>query len=257
MKNEHIQKNPHQLVKNQHIFPKRSIERFCNSSAFVDLYMLKYRKKREAEPRDKFFCVKRKWDERAERGYSKDIEDNFQVVVDRVLQGDSSISDLTNEVLTRFYCLWNIRYHWSKFQVKDESLGVVPEFPLTVGDQDRLEKAHITYLTNKGTIPGRVLCGLRMQMNLDAAVEAMVGVEWGILFALEGEFLVPDNFSEAKIIPVTSNICFAAGYKSQTVERLSVGHINSLALASAEKYVFAKDLAKCPLLSSSSYSSNV
>ena len=59
--------------------------------------------------------------------------------------------------------------------------------------------------------------------------------------------LVPDNFSEAQIIPITSNICFAAGYKSQQVEQMSVSHINSLALANAEKYVFAKNLENCTL----------
>lgn len=86
-------------------------------------------------------------------------------------------------------------------------------------------------------------------MNLDVAVKDMHGIGWGVLTALEGEFLVPDNFSEARIIPVCPNICFAAGYESGQISMLSVSHINSLALASAETYLFAKDLEKCPILS--------
>lgn len=83
MKPEHTQKgNPHQLTLLQHIFPSKSIDRFCNGNGVVDMYMFNHGKRRTAKPSDKFFCARRKWDERAEKGYGKDVEDEFQQVVD-------------------------------------------------------------------------------------------------------------------------------------------------------------------------------
>lgn len=244
--------NPYQLVVKQHIFPKRSIERYCGKSGGVDILMLRNQKRLPARPENNVFCVQRLWDERAEKGYGKKIEDEFQAVVERVLQGDHPDSVSDAQILTNFYCLWNIRHYWSKIQIDDKNLGGKPELQLTPDDQESLEKAHIVCPTSSGDIPSRILRGSRMQLNKDAAVKEMSGIEWGVFSTSEGEFLVPDNFSEARIIPVNPGVCFAAGYKSRQIGVLSVSHINSLALASAEKYVFARDIAKCPLLTNNS-----
>jgi len=247
MKYEPVQKgNPHSLVINQHIFPKRSIERFCERVGSVDLLILTSKKRLQLKPENPIFCVHRSWDERAEKGYGKRIEDKFQSVLEEVLQGTSLNADYVSQVLTDFYCLWQIRHYWSKLSIEDKDIGVKPEFSLEVDEQESLEKAHISYLKGNGNIPSRLWRGLRMQQNLDDAIEKMSGIKWGMLTASEGEFLVPDNFSEITIVPVNPNLCFAAGYDSQTIGLSKVSYINSLAVSSADRYIFARDFTKCP-----------
>jgi hypothetical protein len=248
MNDQPVQKgNPHQLVVRQHIFPKRSIERYCDKSGTVAILRFPDLKQLRVKPKNPVFCVERLWDERAEKGYGKQIEDEYQAVVERVLQGTNTDPVYDAQILTEFYCLWHIRHHWSKFKIEDKDLGGTSERLLTTDDQERLEKAHIVYPTNSGKLPSRILRGLCMQSNLDAVVKKMAGIEWGILSTSEEEFLVPDNFSEIEIIPVSPKLCFAAGYKSQEIGKISVSHINSLAVASAKKYVFARDFDKCPI----------
>lgn len=231
---------------NQHIFPKCSIERFCERDGFVDVFILSNKKRFPAKSENPIFCVRRSWDERSETGYGKNIEDRFQEAIEKVLQGKSPNNDHISQSITEFYCLWQIRERWSKLSIENESLGVRPEFPLDINEMESLEKAHVVYVNNDGEIPARTLRGFRMQQSLDDAVGKMSGIKWGMLTALEGEFLVPDNFSRACIVPVSSNQCFVANHDSKSVNLETVDQINLLAISSASKYIFARDLNCCP-----------
>jgi hypothetical protein len=240
--------NPHQLVRQQHIFPNCSINRFCDETGVVDLKMFQPEKRRFAKSTDKIFCVERAWDERAEQGYGKNIEDNFQNIVERTLQNNCPIVPSEHLLLTQFYALWNVRYHWSRIPLDDEPIKGVKglELSLTLDDQERFEKAHILHPTNELTVPARQLRGLAIQRNIDAVVEAMFDVEWGILYASEGEFIVPDNFLLRNILPINPKVCFVARHESGVLDKKDVGLINSLAIQSAEKYIFARNLDTCP-----------
>lgn len=248
MKPEPTQKeNPHNLSLRQHIFASRSISRFCNEEGFVDLQMFQPKKRRFAGPADKIFCARRAWDERAEKGYGKHIEDKFQTVVDRFLQGNSPMFSEENLAITEFYGLWNVRHVWSKVPMEDTPIKGVKELSvsLTLDDQERLEKEQISYLTDELAIPSRQMRGISIQMNIDNVVEKMAGTKWGILHASEGEFIVPDNFLARRIIPINPSVCFVADHESGTLNRNDVGLINALAIKSAEKYFFARDLNNC------------
>ncbi len=146
MKSEPTQTgNPYELSLLQHIFPSRSISRFCKEDGLVDIYMFQQQKRRSARPNDKIFWARRKWDERAEKGYGKEIEDEFQNVVDRILQSKGLLSPSDKFVITRLYALWNCRYYWSKVPMNDIPIKGVKgtEFSLTLDSQERLEKNHI------------------------------------------------------------------------------------------------------------------
>ena len=84
--------------------------------------------------------------------------------------------------------------------------------------------------------------GMRIQMNIDAVVENMVDAKWGVLCASKGGFIVPDNFLKRKIVPVTPEVCFVAEHDSGVLGEQGVDCINSLAIDSADEYIFAKDL---------------
>lgn len=249
MKPEPTQKgNPHQLTRWQHLFPKRSIGRFCNERGVVDLKMSQLGKRRSAKPTDKIFCVERVWNEQAENGYGKYIEDEFQKVVDRVLRDNSPIFPSENMVITKFYSLWNVRHYWSKIHMDDEPLKGITglSFPLTADDQEQLEKAHISYPTNELTVPARQIHGMKMQANLLSVAKAMTDVQWGILSSSYGEFIVPDSFSKSTFVPVSPNTIFVGDHKSMQLTASDVSLINMDAVNNAERYFFARDLEKCP-----------
>ena len=74
----------------------------------------------------------------------------------------------------------------------------------------------------------------------------MNNVQWGIIRAFEGQFVVPDIFSNATILPVTPNICFSSQKNNDFIDINEVAQINRLAIESSYKYFFANDLSKCP-----------
>jgi hypothetical protein len=79
--------NPHSLPIRQHVFPAASIARFTNDDGVVDLYRLSTSQVRKATPDDDIFCAKRAWDARAEFGFMKQIEDEFQLLASKVING--------------------------------------------------------------------------------------------------------------------------------------------------------------------------
>ncbi len=76
------------------------------------------------KPSDKLFCARRAWDQRAESGYMKTIEDAFQVLVNRIILDPISITFSPKEkmLISRFYALWVLRYNHSRNPEKDEKL---------------------------------------------------------------------------------------------------------------------------------------
>ena len=107
---ERPQKNSGITIK-QHIWPQRSIARFADSDGVVRLYDKIRRKPRPATPIDDIFCAKRVWDLRAERGYMKSIEDQFQAIVDEIIAG--AITEIDDARITNyinyFFALWYFR----------------------------------------------------------------------------------------------------------------------------------------------------
>ena len=137
------------------------------------------RKRVLVKPSNKVFCVERMWNAQSEHGYGKYIEDEFQKVVDRILQQSFSATSSDNAAITKFYSLWNVRYHWANIPTEDETVKGVKSlaFPLVIDDEELLEKAHINCLTNDLKFSSRHVRAMQMQMNLLAVAKAMVDVK--------------------------------------------------------------------------------
>jgi len=60
------------------------IERFTDSTGRVNLFDRSRNKVRMAAPSDDIFCAQRVWDQRAEAGFIKSIEDDFQALADEI-----------------------------------------------------------------------------------------------------------------------------------------------------------------------------
>lgn len=62
----------------------------------------------------------------------------------------------------------------------------------------------------------------------------------------KGEFLVPDNFSNARIVPISPTICLFSQSENAVISEKEVAELNRLAIESSNEYFFARDLSKCP-----------
>ena len=111
MEYEKTQKgNLHQLTIKQHCFPMRSIERFACSGGLVDVQ--RGVKNFRLKPDHLLFCARRAWDQRVESGFMKGIEDVYQELAEKIVNGVVyKLSKSDQEKFTDMYALWNIRFH--------------------------------------------------------------------------------------------------------------------------------------------------
>jgi hypothetical protein len=83
----------YQLAKKQHILPCASIKRFAGLDGKVAVRRVDATKEERKAPTAKRFCTDRTWDQRAEIGFMRDIEEAFQPLADRVSGGLGSFSE--------------------------------------------------------------------------------------------------------------------------------------------------------------------
>jgi hypothetical protein len=241
--------NPHQLTVNQHCFPSSCIERFANADGKVQLVQLPANEKILAKPDAKIFCAKRAWDQHAEHVFMKEIEDKYKSLAKEIIQNNTLVLDVNRQkVITDMFALWNIRYHWKGQPIPDQkiegALGVAAEY--TKDQQELLEKNGITAIRPDLTIPGRNLTGISIQRNVYAVREQMSDAHWGILKSRSGQFLVPDQSSNSRTLPLTPYLCLFSQSENEEINDTEVAKINLLSIASAREYYFANDISLCP-----------
>lgn len=238
--------NPHQLTIKQHCFPKRSIERFANEDGLVHVHLIAHERTVFLKADDSNFCALRTWDQRAEDGFMKEIEDKFQDLADKIAEGNI-VRRLTREeedVVTDMYILWNCRWHWNKNPIADSKVQGVSDVSrrLSKDEQERLEKAGIGVIRPDLTISGRNLTGVKIQLSFFDEKEHMRGCHWAILNCRGATFVVPDNASDRAILPITPNICLVNGQGYQFASERKVLEINAWAMRTSGKYYFSKSL---------------
>jgi hypothetical protein len=242
--------NPHALTVRQHIFPNASIARFTKNDGCVSVWRFSVNQSLECKPQNHIFCAKRIWDQRAEDGYMKVIEDRFQSLADAIVQDSYSIIGFFEKsIINDFYALWNIRAHVKGHPVSDQAItnALKLAYNPTKDEQELLERNNITTIRPNLTIPGRHLAGINIQMNLNKVRKQLGNARWGILKAERGEFIVPDNFSNARILPISPTICLFADSKNAIIPYGEVTNINQLAIASSTEYFFARKFSECPV----------
>jgi hypothetical protein len=95
-------------------------------------------------------------------------------------------------------------------------------------------------------MPARFLTGFMIQMQLDEILSRVGPITWGIVKAIDGEFLCPDTYGELPVIPIGPKVCLFGGRIDTHLSRAGVGELNRFAQNSATKYYFARDFAMCP-----------
>lgn len=243
--------NPHQLTIRQQLLPNRTIARFCGRDGLVHVHFLKEEMVRRLKPDNPLFCTMRSWDQKAESGLGKSIEDRYQVIADRL--ADRSLTSLAadiHRVMTEMYLLWRFRCLRARNPLPDLPVnGVARERDLDLDAQERLEKGRVMFLKPDGTLPGRMAAGVMLQIAIDREwVNGAHGMRWGVFYGDGLEFLVPDAFIDQPILPVTPGVCLAAGALDAELTLEEVARVNREAVRAASKYWFAHDIGRCPVM---------
>lgn len=204
--------NTHGLPVKQHIWPLKSNSRFVDGTGTVCLFDKVRNKMRRAKPDDEVFCAKRVWDRRAEVGYMKDIEDAFQALADEIIAGIVTTIDAEPKAkVDAFFALWKLRADYKTADGDEVNFRGVTGRDCGMDQEEKFEKGGVAFLRKGGNMPARMVLGLRIQIEIDAYLyEALSGIQWGIIGAEEGHFIVPD-YPATAIIPLTPTLCLCSG----------------------------------------------
>ena len=248
MKFERPQKgNPHRLTVDQHVFPKRSLERYAGRDGRIAVRRSAGGKEIRLKSDDQIFCARRAWDHGSEVGFMKTCEDRFQVVAERICAGGDALSPEESHAVSVFYGLWRARFK-RRFggQADLELKGVLPGIDHTIDEQEQMERAGMTFMRGV-SIPGRFQTGLAISYELSKMARALRDVAWGVQRAERGELILPDTFGERAAIPVSPTICLYAGKEDGRLSVEDVRAFNRIALEAAIDYVAARDFSSCPI----------
>jgi len=240
--------NPHQLTRNQHIFPRASIERFRNPKTGLSALSLAKKKIiHNLDARNKLFCANHVWDQRAEGGFGASIEGDFQSLAERLIQGDIRWLNLNHRLVTRFYALWQGRARYAdnpeppvKFNAGRGNHG------MTKDTKEYLEARHTTYFEEGNSLPSRQATGLQIEFGIMAAMRTLGSLSWRVCRASPdaGEFLVPDTPANL-YVPLTPTLALLGGSDIDVVRPNVMKVINLNALAHSNRFVIAHDLSRC------------
>ncbi|MBV6448171.1 hypothetical protein [Nitrosomonas sp.] len=237
--------NPRKIIINQHVFPAASISRFSDQKGFVSVFLLRNNRVIKKSPKNKFFCAKRVWNQPAEQGYMKNIENSFQELVDRILLGHRDFTSKENSQISHFYALWCLRYEAKNSPLPDISNSAMQESRvLSKDEEENLENNGYVFARGK-KLPSRHLAAILIQVQIGRRCPPET--EWAVIYSRNIKFIVPDNFGEIGIVPLTPNLCLVANADSGEIADENAIRINKLALEKSGSYYFAKNLEKCGL----------
>ena len=247
MKYEKPQKgNPHRLTVNQHVFPARSIERFADGDGKVSVRLLKLNKLLKLSPCDQLFCAKRVWGQRAEIGYMKKIEDEFQSLADRIVDGLRSLTPREHALVSKFCVLWHLRAQRRTQPEPDHPLKGVTGANFTKDHEETLEKAHVLF-TRGNAVPGRMMLAIKLQMQIDALMSREFnGKQWGIMEARGGNFIIPD-IPNMRAVPVLPDLLLVCDHGNTVIFSPDIASINTQIIGFAVEYLIAGDFRNCHL----------
>ncbi len=241
-------RNPYHLTTRQHVFPRKSIARFADERGFVSLIDQARRINRRAKPGDKVFCADRAWDERAEKGYMKSAEDEFQKLADGILDdGVSSLTASDNQIVNMFYGIWHVR---SRQRVLPMQFIKMKEAEGSDFSQDlfeRLESQWTIAFRKDGSVPSRHINAIQIQVMAGQIAQVHLrDAKWGIVRSIAVEFCVPD-VPHMLVVPISPKVCLVQGAPSGYISDENAMAINRATAFTAREYYFARDMNKCAI----------
>jgi hypothetical protein len=240
--------NPNRLTLNQHVFPVKSIERFAKGGR-VQARLLGSRDKIiRPKPDNRIFCANRAWDQRAETGYMKRIEDKFQQTISTIIDRKVVIvSAEARSAIDRMYALWYWRARFRELESQETQLNGVTGPDLSLEQEENLESNGYMFARQHDAMPTRQLNGAVVEMRTGFYVEELEKsvARWGIIAAQSGELIVPDVPCHG-VIPLTPQLALVKDTPDGMITEQNLAQVNTAMRSLSESYYFARDLACCP-----------
>jgi hypothetical protein len=182
--------NPHCLPIRQHVFPHASIARFADKNGLVSLHRLATGQERLATPSDDIFCAMRAWDTRAEFGYMKQIEDQFQELASRIIKKSvAKIEGADKHKVDQFFSLWKMRAIFRAKEVGDVKFNGIPGERFTKDQEEMFEKTGILFVREGGVMSGHRVHGMQIQTGIMQETSALSNIRWGRSVRRRSKFL--------------------------------------------------------------------
>ena len=241
--------NPHGLPIRQHVFPRTSIVRFADNNGLVDLHRLATGQRRKAAPSDDMFCAMRAWDTRAESGYMKQIEDQFQELASRIIEKSATkIEGIEKHKVDQFFSLWKMRAIFRAKEVAEVQLNGITGERFTKDQEEVFEKMGVLFVREGGVMSAHRVHGMQIQTGIMQETSALSSIRWGIVRAQGGQFVVSD-LPTTTFIPLEPTLCLC-GTAENVIEhgiilKNNVIDINRHLIANGKEYYFANDLQQC------------
>ena len=243
MKKKPQKGNPHELTLKQHCFPRRSIERFANQDGIVHVWLKEQGKSIPARPEDQVFCARWVWDQRAEDGFMREVEDAYEALAEEIVQGRivRRLRPGENNAVTEMYALWLVRSKWRGSPLEDQPLenviGLAHEF--SQDEREGLEKIGVAVVGPDFKLKGRHIASGVAQLDFFRLRSGLKQQRWAVLKTVGTEFVVPD-VSDQPVLPLTPELCLVPGEGYRIAEHSRVSAMNARAVRESERYFFAK-----------------
>jgi hypothetical protein len=238
--------NPRQLTINQHVMPRSSIARFTDGDV-VEVVSLQYDAVKARHPGHEVFCVKRLWDQKAETIGSRQIEGAYQQIADAAVNGCRTFTKEQHEAITEMFFLWKARFETKGEDREDIYANGITGSALDLDQQEILESKGVMFMLEGGRMPRRFMNGIGLRMRIDYDRIHSGSINWGILEAIEGEFIVPDTTGSVRLMPISPKLCFMGGQTNIRLNFEAVAETNAFLRTLAVDYYFARDLKVCPV----------
>ena len=227
------------LTKKQHTFPVASLNRFRDSNGLVHTHIKKAQRTQNLKPNNNLFTVNRVWDQHAEAGYGKNIEDRFQNIAEDLIKRSRRLTTSENKAVADFYCLWSIRTDIEYYdQNTTNKIKGIKGKKLSQEEKNNLELRHAFYVEEDGTVPWRFIRGGAMLRAIDMFSPKLANtLPWVLFNSDKFEVLVADHPGDSFVIPLTPY-----NYLSLANSTTSIEQINWDALCRSRIYYFAKNL---------------
>jgi hypothetical protein len=229
--------NPHQLTRDQHVTPAATLRRFAAADGLIEVHLRDKRIVR-LQVSNQLFCVDRLWDQRAEAGYMKSIEDEFQASVDAVEAGRYSPQLSTDHsLITRFWSLLRWRNHFVDSPMNAEQLNNIGGENLSIDQREILERKWASFVDADGKLSSRMFTGLRIQVSIARDEAQFGGKRWGVLRAASPLLILPDRLGPLMAVVVSPRILLAADNENGVLSNAEVRKANGVSIAHARNFV--------------------
>ena len=229
--------NPHKLTRDQHVIPVATLVRFAGSDGLVEVHLRDGRVER-IPPDNQLFSVDRLWDQRAEAGYMKSVEDDFQGLIDALEAGRvNPLSPAEHRIITRFWSLWRWRNHFIDTPASAQSLNGIQPDPLTKDQREILESKWTLFVAEDNALPSRMVTGMRIQMLIDRDAVHLAEKHWGVLWASSPTLVIPDRPDALLSVPASPRLLLAADNPDGELTAAEIVRANAIAIRLSRNYV--------------------